>query len=173
MKKLINNIIHRFKEDSLARRKGATDRAVEYQELKSIRKCLVFWVADEDEDSWLKNMLEVFRGVKLDKLCFLPAGGEMAESGNLVIMRNEDLGFGGKIQNERLMKILDCPYDLLVDLTTESSVLGNYVLTNNQAKCIVGMKKENGVADILIDGTSGPVDFIQKLSALLSEVNRY
>lgn len=173
MKKIINNILHRFKEDSLARRKDNNDRKLEYPERKSIKKCLVFWMADTAEEQWLKALSSAFKEVKIDKLCFVPEEKEVPELPDLVVMKKEDLGFGGKIQNERLLEILGRPYDLLVDLTTVSTVLGNYVLSNNQARCIATMKKENVVGDLIVDGTNDPVDFIGKLNRILSEIKKY
>ena len=173
MKKIFNNILHRIKEDSLSKRKDLATRDVEYHELKDIKKYLVFWTADAEQDNWLKRLAEIFREAKMDKLCFVAADGEMRESTDQVIMKKEDLGFGGKIQNERLLELLERHYDLLIDLTPSSSVLGNYVLTNSRAKCIIGMKKDGGVGDLIIDGASGQMDFIEKLKTVLSEIKKY
>lgn len=173
MKKIINNILHRLKEDSLVRRQDKTLREKEYKELKDIKKCLVFWVTDPEERKWLKEVSAIFKGARIDRLCFVPAGVEILETDDTVVMRNEDLGFGGKIQNEKLLKILEKKYDLLIDLTPVSSVLGNYVLHNTQTMCIAGMKKENSEADLVIDGVNGPMDFIEKLANILSQIKKY
>lgn len=173
MKKIINNILHRFKEDSLAKRTGLVNRVLEYPERQDIKKCLVFWMENPEAANWLKALSATFQNVKIDKLCFVPDEWEGEAEGDFVIMKNEDLGFGGKIQNERLLEILECPYDLMIDLSTETTVMGDYVLSNNRAKCIATMKKENAKGDLIIDGVRNPVDFIEKLNNFLSEIKKY
>ena len=172
MKKIITNILHRFKEDSLSKRVDGGERKVEYKEKKEIKKCLVFWTAGDGQELWLKKTIACFPGVKIEKLCFVPAGVELLETDDMVSMRNEELGFGGKIQNPHLHHILAQKYDLLLDLNVVSNALINYVLTNSQASCIMAMKKENGIADVVIDGVSEPLEFIERASELLSEIKK-
>lgn len=173
MKKILNNILYRFKEDSLAKRKELTTRHVEYKPFKDIKSCLVFWSAGGDEKKCLQKLSENLKDVKLTKLCFVAEGMEVPASDETVILRNEDLGFGGKIQNERLHVLLTQKFDILVDLNTTSTALFNYVLTNTQASCIIGMKKEGAVADITIDGISDAADFIDKFTEILVHINKY
>lgn len=173
MKKIINNILYRLKEDSLAKRLDGVERSAEYKGFKDIRRCLVFWTASPNERKWIKSVRDHFAEAKIEKLCFVPNGMEVPESDDVVFMRSEDLGFGGKIQNERLLGVLKKKYDLLIDLTGEANVLGNYVLTHSQAACTAGMKKEGGIADLIVDGVSTPLEFIDKLTELLSKINRY
>jgi hypothetical protein len=173
MKKIINNILHRLKEDSLARQLEGVERNAEYKGFKDIRRCLVFWTSSPNERKWIKSVRDHFAEAKIEKLCFVPNGIEVSETDDVVFMRNDDLGFGGKIQNERLLGVLRKKYDLLIDLTGETSVLGNYVLAHTQAACTAGMKKEGGIADLIVDGVSTPLEFIDKLTELLSKINRY
>ncbi len=106
MKKIINNILYRFKEDSLAKRTELVGRTISYKELKEIKTCLVFYTAGEEPQAGIEILKKKMPGVKFVKLCFVPAGIEVTESDNLVVFRYEELGFGGKIQNERLYKEL-------------------------------------------------------------------
>ena len=114
-----------------------------------------------------------FAGVKMDKLCFIPDGIEMLETDDLVAVRNADLGFGGKIRNGRLIAMLGCKYDLFIDLNKETTALIKFVLQHTQASCIVGMKKEGGVADIVIDEVTEPFGLVNKLNVILSGINKY
>ena len=157
MKKILNNLLHRLKEDSLNKRVGNSTREVEYKEKREIKTCLVFWSADTDQNKWFRKLESDFAGVKMDKLCFIPDGIEMLETDDLVAVRNADLGFGGKIRNGRLIAMLGCKYDLFID----------------QASCIVGMKKEGGVADIVIDEVTEPFGLVNKLNVILSGINKY
>ena len=111
--------------------------------------------------------------VKMDKLCFIPDGIEMLETDDLVAVRNADLGFGGKIRNGRLIAMLGCKYDLFIDLNKETTALIKFVLQHTQASCIVGMKKEGGVADIVIDEVTEPFGLVNKLNVILSGINKY
>ncbi len=97
----------------------------------------------------------------------------MTESDNLVVFRYEELGFGGKIQNERLYKELSKEYDLLVDFTAVSNVMTQFVLNNSKAHCIVGMKREGAVGEIIIDGVNNQQELAIKLTALLAAINRF
>ena len=114
MKKILNNLLHRLKEDSLNKRVGNSTREVEYKEKREIKTCLVFWSADTDQNKWFRKLESDFAGVKMDKLCFIPDGIEMLETDDLVAVRNADLGFGGKIRNGRLIAMLGCKYDLFI-----------------------------------------------------------
>lgn len=171
--KIIDNILHRIKEDSLSKKTDITGRVLEYQELATIKTCLVFWVADHEQSVWLKKLTDKLKGVKTDKLCFIPKGFEEITSADIISIRNEDLGFGGKIQNDRLPAVIAKEYDLLIDLSTLSNGLIVHCLTNSRAHCKVGMKKEGFEADIIIDEISDPLVFIDKLFELLSKLKKY
>lgn len=173
MKKIINSILHRFKEDSLTKRTELVDRTVEYKELKDIKTGLVFWAEEPESSLLLKKLVQKMPGVKFDKLCFVPAGVELLETDDMVVLRNEDLAFGGKILNDRLHTVLARKYDLLMDFTSVSSAMIQYVLTTSQAACIVGMKKEGGSADIVVDGVRGPMEFIDRLTEILAQIKKY
>jgi len=173
MKKIINNILHRFKEDSLARRTDSVDRILFYKQLKEIKTCLLFYTAGTEPKESFEVLRRKMPGVKFGRLCFVPSGTEVAETGDMVTFRNEELGFGGKIQNSRLHDLLSIEYDLLVDFTTLSNAMTQYVLTNSRAHCIVGRKKEGVIADIIIDGVNEALDFANELTGLLAEINRY
>lgn len=173
MKKIINNILHRFKEDSLSKRTDLVDRTLSYKELKEITTCLLFYTAGAEPEACFEILKERMPGVRFRKLCFVPSGVEITGTDDLVTFRNEELGFGGKIQNDPLYKELSKEYDLLLDLTVASNALTQYVLNNSRAHCIVGMKQEGTIADIVIDGVKGPEEFAIKLTELLAEINRF
>lgn len=173
MKKILNNILHRFKEDSLAKRKGRTERPLEFKNLKDLKKVMVLWTDSPECRGWQKKLTESLKHVKIDKVCFIPQESNMLETDDLVALRNEDIGFGGKIQNERVLALMNREYDLAIDLTQVSNTYINYVLMNSKAACIVGMKKEGGVADIVIDGPTQPIDLISKLIEVLSGINAF
>ena len=163
MKKILNNLLHRLKEDSLNKRVGNSTREVEYKEKREIKTCLVFWSADTDQNKWFRKLESDFAG----------DGIEMLETDDLVAVRNADLGFGGKIRNGRLIAMLGCKYDLFIDLNKETTALIKFVLQHTQASCIVGMKKEGGVADIVIDEVTEPFGLVNKLNVILSGINKY
>ena len=154
MKKILNNLLHRLS-------------------LHDALPILVFWSADTDQNKWFRKLESDFAGVKMDKLCFIPDGIEMLETDDLVAVRNADLGFGGKIRNGRLIAMLGCKYDLFIDLNKETTALIKFVLQHTQASCIVGMKKEGGVADIVIDEVTEPFGLVNKLNVILSGINKY
>ena len=133
----------------------------------------MFWSADTDQNKWFRKLESDFAGVKMDKLCFIPDGIEMLETDDWVAGRNADLGFGGKIRNGRLIAMLGCKYDLFIDLNKETTALIKFVLQHTQASCIVGMKKEGGVADIVIDEVTEPFGLVNKLNVILSGINKY
>lgn len=172
MKKIINHILHRLKEDSLSKKSGGKERIMEYKNLKEMKSGLVFWTVASEQQQWLKAIAEKFPGIKFDKLCFVPDETEIPVAADIVTFRKEELGFGGKIQNEYLHALLDKEYDLLIDLTTAPGALINYVLTNTRAHCITGWKKGGGIADIVVEGGNEPLSFINELSILLAEIKK-
>ena len=173
MKKVINSILYRIKENTLKKRSGKLKRKVEYKEWKDIKNCLVFWTAHPDQNLWLDRLPSVLKGIKIEKLCIVPSGTEGQAADGVIWVRDEELGFGGKIRNEGLEQILATSYDLLIDLTVPSTVLGNYILLNVRADFMVGMKKDNSLADIVIDGPDNPKAFTDQLTEILSAINKY
>lgn len=173
MKKILNNIIHRIKEDSLVKRQESVVRSSEYKELKSVRTGLIVWSVAEGQADWLKKISEYLPEVKFDKLCYMPSKSAVPELLGAFVIKNEDLGFGGKILNSKLPDVLERQYDLLIDLSTESNVLLNYVLLSSKALCKVGMNRSCGERDITIEGVSEPLEFIDKLVEILSSIKKY
>ena len=173
MKKILNNLLHRLKEDSLNKRVGNSTREVEYKEKREIKTCLVFWSADTDQNKWFRKLESDFAGVKMRLVIRMASAPEMLETDDWVAVRNADLGFGGKIRNGRLIAMLGCKYDLFIDLNKETTALIKFVLQHTQASCIVGMKKEGGVADIVIDEVTEPFGLVNKLNVILSGINKY
>lgn len=172
MKKIINRFFHRIKEDSLLKKQGTVERSVEYRDLKSLKTCLVFWVANENQSAWLKVLGDRLKGVKMDKLCFVPDHIEILVTDGTVTMKNEDLAFGGKIRNKDLLELIEKKYDLLIDLSTVNNVLINYVLRNSRSRCKIGMKREGFDADIVIEGVTQQREFIDKMFEFLSAVGK-
>lgn len=174
MKRIFNNILHKFKEDSLTKRTGVQQRAVEFRNPAKVRTCLVFWVANEQQEKWLEKLTSSFDDrVNCDRLCFVPQNVVLPPVKDTVCICNEDLGFGGKIQNADLMRILAMNYDWLVDLSLETNALIDYTLKTSKAQCKLGMKKEGGEADIVIDGVADQQMFIERLFTTLSGVAEY
>lgn len=174
MKRIFNNILHKFKEDSLTKRTDVLRRTVEFRNPAKVRTCLVFWVANEQQEAWLEKLESHFDDrVKCDRLCFMPQQVVMPLVKNTVYIKNEDLGFGGKIQNDDLMGILSMNYDWLVDLSLETNALIDYALKSSKAQCKLSMKKEGGEADIVIDGIADQTLFIEHLFSTLSGVAEY
>ena len=170
MKKIMDNILYRIKENALSKKAGKGNRVLEYRNLKAIKTGLIFWTATPGQTEWLEAFSKGWEGVKFDKLCFVPAGVEIPETEDKVTLRNEDLGFWGKIRNDRLSALLNKEYDLLIDLNVSSAALINYVLTHTRAHCIAGWKKEGGIADIVVDGGNEPITFMNELSVLLADI---
>ncbi|HBO27954.1 MULTISPECIES: DUF6913 domain-containing protein [Culturomica] len=171
--KIIKSIFQRMKGDSLARKMTEVRREKEYSHMHTVKSGVVFWIAGGGEQPGLETIREKFPEVKMDKVCFLPANYQGLQVDDVVYVKAEDVGFGGKIMNDKLFHVLEKPYDLLIDLTRESNVLVDYVLKNSQAKCKVGMEKEGFEADIVLKGISDPVVFIGELAKLLSDLKEY
>lgn len=173
MKQIIKHIFHRMKEDSLARKTTEAQREKKYHSLHWVKNGLVFWIGGSEEAAWLKAVREKFSGVKMDKICFIPPSYQGILTEDTTYIKTEDLAFGGKIMNDRLFQVLEKPYDLLIDLTTESNVLIDYILKNSRAKCKIGMPKDNFEADIVLEGSRDTVDFIGRISGMLADLKEY
>ena len=171
MKKIISNILFRLKEGSLAKKKNSVSRTVVYKTFEDIKTGLVFWSADFEPQGVLKKISGAV-GIKFDKLCVVSKEQEIPQNIDAVILKNEELGFGGKIKNDQLHAIMAKRYDLLIDLTTDSSVMIQYVLTNSNACCIASMKKVDSVADIVIGDAKDAEELIDKLMELLSKMKK-
>lgn len=151
----------------------SVERETEYKELHEIKTCLVFWSENVDQEIWLKKLSEKLKNVRLKKICYIPAGVDNQPVHGIVVVRNGDLGFGGKVQNEGLRALLEESFDLFIDLSPESNALVNYVGMNARADCKIGMKKDNSGADIMIDEVVDPLVFIDEMEKFLSEIKRY
>lgn len=163
-----------MKQDSLAKKTAERRRIKQYPDLHAVKNCLVVWCANDRQEEYLKHLKKKLpQQVKLDKICFLPEGCPVLSGRDVVYVKEEELGFGGKISNEQLPALLDKECDLLVDLSEESNVMLDYILRNSLAKCKVGMKKESFDADLMIDNVSGISEFIDKLFEVLARLKRY
>ncbi len=172
MKKIIDSILHRFKERAL-KKKVREDREVEYKSLKEMKSGLIFWTVEEREVDWQKELKGRWEGIRFDRLCFVPDGVECSEGPEVVRLYKGDLGFGGKIRNERLLELLAREYDLLIDLNKSATPIVNYVLANSRAHLIVGGRKEGGIADIRVAGAKEPRLFLNELSEILAEIKKF
>ena len=161
-----------MKEDSLAK-KTAKRKNKQYPDVSALKSCLVVWCAHDRQEEHLKHLKKKLPQAKLDKIAFLPEGAQDLSSKDIVCIKEEALGFGGKILSERLPELLEKEYDLLVDLSEESNVMIDYILRNSQAKCKAGMKKENFDADLMIDSVSSIPEFIDKLFEVLVKIKKY
>ena len=176
MKQMINKILHRVKESSLAKKTEIQDRDIEYKSLKELKSCLVFWVAEagEDQES-VKTLLQQLKVYvkKVDKLCFVMKDADVRPTDDTVFVQNEDLGFGGKIQHDCLLDMLKVKYDILIDLSRSSNPMIDYILKNSQAKCKVGMTKEGFEADFIIDEVNTPAGLVANLLPVLAKLPCY
>ncbi len=138
-----------------------------------MRSGLIFWTAEEGTAEWQRELTGRWEGIRFDRLCFVPDGAESPEGGDVVRLCRSDLGFGGKIRNERLQDLLAREYDLLIDLNKSAIPVINYVLANSRAHLIAGWKKEGGIADIRVVGAEEPRLFLNELSKILSEIKKF
>lgn len=174
MKQIIQKIFYRMKQDSLAKKTAEKKRTKQYPDLYAMKNCLIVWCAGDRQEEYLKLFKKRLPPqVKLDKICFLSEGSPVSSWREVVYVKEDELGFGGKILNEQLQILLNKEYDLLVDLSEESNVMIDYILRNSSAKCKAGMKKENFDADLMIDNVSGIPEFIDKLFEVLAKLKRY
>lgn len=173
MKQIIYKIFHRMKQDSLAKKTAERKRTKQYPELTAVKSCLVVWSANDRQEEYLKSLRKKLPQAKWDKICFLPKGYQADFLRDVVYVKEEELGFGGKILNEELPVLLDKEYDLLVDLSEVTNVMLSYILTNSLAKCKAGMRKESFDADLMIDGVTGIPEFIDKLFEVLAKLKKY
>lgn len=173
MKQIIHKIFHRIKEDSLVKKTAERKRVKEYPELHAIKSAVVVWCAHENQDSLLKQLHRKLPQVKWEKICFLPEGYQTLQLDHVTYVKDEELGFGGKILNDSLSALLDRDFDLLVDLSEGQNVMVDYILKNSRAKCKAGMRKENFEADLMIDGAADAGDFIEKLFVVLAQLKKY
>ena len=173
MKKILQNIVHRMASDSLKKKAAGVDRVKVYRKLEKMQTGLVFWVGDPEEQRWLKEIGSRLAGVTMDKLCFVDSGYKDFRMDNITYVTGEDLSFGGKIVNDELLRIMETPYDILLDLTTRSNPLVDYILKGSRAQCKVGICKENFEADVMIDGVRNPQDLIEKVAVVFSELKEH
>lgn len=173
MKKIFSNIIHKFKEDSLSKREELKDRVLEYKELAEVKSSVVFWSAEMPNIDILLDKLSVLLGKNMMKVCFIPDKVISVVPVNTLSLRNEDLGFGGKILNQELLKLLENRFDVLIDLSSTSTTLCDYVLKNIQASCKIGIEKEGFQNDIILVGVENENDFIVQLEQIWKNLKKY
>ena len=106
MKQIFKGVFHRMKESSLLKRMGEVKRDKEFHNADTMKTCLIFWVANREDGEWMKKLTKGLKGVKIHKLCFVPDSFSLTPQQDIVYVRNEDLGFGGKILNTDLPPVL-------------------------------------------------------------------
>lgn len=165
-------MFHRWKERFLDKRSRATHREAVYKELADMKVCLALATADAEGQRAVEGLAGRMKGVKVEGV-YLAEGKEgTMEGADALVVRNGDFSFWGKLKNGRLQEVLDREYDLLVDLTAESSVLGRYVLAHSRAAFIAGRKKEGTLADVVVAPTVDTADFVNQLIEILEHIKK-
>ena len=165
-------MFHRWKERFLDKRSRATHREAVYKELADMKVCLALATADAEGQRAVEGLAGRMKGVKVEGV-YLAEGKEgMMEGADALVVRGGDFSFWGKLKNGRLQEVLDREYDLLVDLTAESSVLGRYVLAHSRAAFIAGRKKEGALADVVVAPTTDTADFVNQLIEILEHIKK-
>lgn len=165
-------MFHRWKERFLDKRSRATHREAVYKELADMKVCLALVTADAEGQRAVEGLAGRMKGVKVEGV-YLAEGKEgTMEEADALVVRGGDFSFWGKLKNGRLQEVLDREYDLLVDLTAESSVLGRYVLAHSRAAFIAGRKKEGTLADVVVAPTVDTADFVNQLIEILEHIKK-
>lgn len=165
-------MFHRWKERFLDKRSRATRREAVYKELADMKVCLALATADAEGQRAVEGLAGRMKGVKVEGV-YLAEGKEgTIEGADALVVRGGDFSFWGKLKNGRLQEVLDREYDLLVDLTAESSVLGRYVLAHSRAAFIAGRKKEGALADVVVAPTTDTADFVNQLIEILEHIKK-
>ena len=165
-------MFHRWKERFLDKRSRATHREAVYKELADMKVCLALATADAEGQRAVEGLAGRMKGVKVEGV-YLAEGKEgTMEGADALVVRGGDFSFWGKLKNGRLQEVLDREYDLLVDLTAESSVLGRYVLAHSRAAFIAGRKKEGALADVVVAPTTDTADFVNQLIEILEHIKK-
>ena len=165
-------MFHRWKERFLDKRSRATRREAVYKELADMKVCLALATADAEGQRAVEGLAGRMKGVKVEGV-YLAEGKEgTIEGADALVVRGGDFSFWGKLKNGRLQEVLDREYDLLVDLTAESSVLGRYVLAHSRAAFIAGRKKEGAFADMVVAPTADTADFVNQLIEILEHIKK-
>lgn len=165
-------MFHRWKERFLDKRSRATHREAVYKELADMKVCLALATADAEGQRAVEGLAGRMKGVKVEGV-YLAEGKEgTIEGADALVVRGGDFSFWGKLKNGRLQEVLDREYDLLVDLTAESSVLGKYVLAHSRAAFIAGRKKEGAFADMVVAPTADTADFVNQLIEILEHIKK-
>lgn len=165
-------MFHRWKERFLDKRSRATHREAVYKELADMKVCLALATADAEGQRAVEGLAGRMKGVKVEGV-YLAEGKEgTIEGADALVVRGGDFSFWGKLKNGRLQEVLDREYDLLVDLTAESSVLGRYVLAHSRAAFIAGRKKEGAFADMVVAPTADTADFVNQLIEILEHIKK-
>lgn len=172
MKNLIDGMIHSLKEKALSKCHDVVDRNVQYVELKHVKSCLAFSTADEEGKKAVAYLAKKLGNVKVDKLYVVEEGTDMIETDNLVLLRKENLSFGGKIRNEFWEAMCGRKYDLAVDLTMLSTPVVKYVFSHMKASMIASMKKEGSGADLVVAPVENVTDFVSKLVDVLENIKQ-
>ena len=154
------------------KRSRATRREAVYKELADMKECLALATADAEGQRAVEGLAGRMKGVKVEGV-YLAEGKEgTMEGADALVVRGGDFSFWGKLKNGRLQEVLDREYDLLVDLTAESSVLGRYVLAHSRAAFIAGRKKEGAFADVVVAPTVDTADFVNQLIEILEHIKK-
>ena len=165
-------MFHRWKERFLDKRSRATHREAVYKELADMKVCLALATADAEGQRAVEGLAGRMKGVKVEGV-YLAEGKEgTIEGADALVVRGGDFSFWGKLKNGRLQEVLDREYDLLVDLTAESSVLGRYVLAHSRAAFIAGRKKDGALADVVVAPTTDTADFVNQLIEILEHIKK-
>lgn len=164
-------MFQKWKEKLIGRQcKAPLCREAEYKDGKDVKTCLAVAAGDAEGQKAVAELAVHLKGVELEVLYLGKAGTGMED---VAVIGEDDFTFWGKVKNEHLKQVLDKQYDMLVDLTPRVDVVGRYILAHSRASFAVGMKKEGGLADLVVAPAVDVSDFIKQLTVILAQIKRY
>lgn len=164
-----------LKRKRLATKKIIVKRELSFHNFRTARNCLLFWRDGDivsEEAMKLKGILA--RSMETTVLVFSPWKEKQERYIREAVYVNEDsVSFGGRFVDDKLKKIVENSFDLLIDLSVKKDSFGDYIVRNSRAKCKIGMERGSFENDIVFDGVKRIEDFSGRLNDLWNNINTY
>ena len=163
------NLRGKYRMWYLPRKKVVVERDLSFQNLQTAQSCLLFAMAETVEMDVVEKVQKIFpKHITVDVLfwaleptVYLPG---------VTYVEEKSFSNSGEISDSKLHNVLQTPYDILIDLSTDPCVEGDFILKQSLAKCKIGMSRKGFQGDVVFEAVKDMDHFILRLSELLKNV---
>ena len=135
-----------------------------------VKSCLVLRSTIGDNESLYSELISLYPNIEFTSLWHVNSGSVSPE--DCITITKENFTSKGIENADDAVKLLEAPFDWLIDLSNSNSEIVELILLTSNAKCKISWRYLGGfIADITMKDVKNRVEFIQNLKLLFSNLS--